>query len=165
MLKLDNNQNEGQWSTGDPFWPQFFWAGKCCVSFWGGFISVNGNHSPHGVFKDLDLSRTFHYSECRVEKCLSRSWVLSPMGCTQQDFRMRAQCGVIYTCWYRSAVLPVILSVLLSTFLYVRIPWSPKARPFSCPTISLSCPISVPSLFIILCALLAVLPFALSKLA
>lgn len=27
--------------------------------FFGGEFSANGNRSPHGVFKDLDLSRTF----------------------------------------------------------------------------------------------------------
>lgn len=54
--------------------------------FWGDF-SANGNRSPHGLFKDLDLSRTFHYSKCCVEKCPWRSQGLSPMGYKQQDLR------------------------------------------------------------------------------
>lgn len=112
-----------------------------------GDFSANGNRSPHGLFKDLDLSRTFHYSECCVEKCLCRSQGPSPTGCTQQDFTTRAQCSVrkwrIYTCWSRSAVLPAILREFLSTFLKLWSLWSPKVRPVSYPNLLLSRPIYI----------------------
>lgn len=49
----------------------------------GRFLPANGNHSLHGKFKDLDLGRVFHYSECCMEKCLcpiqglrTMEWVL-----------------------------------------------------------------------------------------
>lgn len=53
------------------------------VRFLGRFLPANGNHSLHGKFKDLDLGRVFHYSECCMEKCLcpiqglrTMEWVL-----------------------------------------------------------------------------------------
>lgn len=76
-------------------------------------FSANEYYSPHGAFKDLDLSRTFHYSECCIEKCLCCGQGLSPIGSILQDFRKKAQCSVskwkIYTHCYSSAALPVIL--------------------------------------------------------
>lgn len=101
-----------------------FLAGYCYVHF-RGFFSANENYSPNSAFKDLDLSRTFHYSKCCTENCLCCIQGLSPMGCKLQDFRMRAQCSVskwrIYTHWHRSAVLPVILCVPL----YFSVPQNP----------------------------------------
>lgn len=141
------------------------------MGFVAGDFSANRNRSLHDLFKDLDLSRTFHYSKCCVEKFVCRSRGLSLMGCTQQVLRTRAQCSVrkwrIYTCWCRSAALPVILCVLLSTFLKLWILWSPNVWPVSYPNILLSRPIYI---FLPLPSLLSfglslhVLPFVLSKL-